>query len=244
MGFISSIMIGCGSASAELVKIPEASGICFSKKTKTLFVAHDEGRVYEISKDGKILQKKRLGKYDLEGVVCDDRKGELRFAVEGEDNMLIVKQKNLKVIQEINIKRKYQDKLVLKKDAENGIEGIAMDGDRIFISNQSAKKYPKKDASVVIEVERKDKGKVTIRDVYNHGFKDVAGLSYHDKHLFMVSDTEDLLIKYDIDEKRVIGTAKLPIFAQEGVAFDDEGYIYFANDLGSVLKYKREKFGL
>lgn len=245
LGAIFFIMIGCEGKSNVIVKIPEASGICFSKMSQTLFVANDEGKVFEISKEGKILRKKRLGKYDLEGVACDDAKGELLFAVEGKDNILVVGKKNLKIKNNIKIKRVYHDKIILKKDRKShGIEGIAIVGDFLYISNQSNKFFPKKDPSLIIKVAKYAKKKVTILELLEHGYKDVSGLTYHDKYLFMVSDSKNLLIKYSLEEKRVIGTAKLPKFAQEGVAFDDEGYIYFANDKGSVYKYKREKFGL
>jgi len=245
VGMFLSIMIGCSGESNVITKIPEASGICFSKKSQTLFVANDEGKVYEISKEGKILREKRLGKYNLEGVACDDAKGTLLFAIEGKDNILLVGQKNLKVRNNIKIKRAYHDKIILKKDKKShGIEGIAIVGEFLYISNQSNKFFPKKDPSLIIKVAKNAKKKVTILELLEHGHKDVSGLTYHDKHLFMVSDSENLLLKYSLEEKKVVGTAKLPFFAQEGVAFDDEGYIYFANDRGSVCKYKREKFGL
>ena len=241
-----SLSTGCTSENAqgEIAKIPEASGICFSHKSKTLFVANDEGKVYEINKDGKILREKRLGEYDLEGVACDDGRGELLFAQEGADNILVVSQKSLKVKKTIDIKRKHRGKLILKKDKNDGLEAITIIDGAIFLSNQSHKFLPKKDPSVVIKVDKKQKAKVTIKELFEHGHQDIAGLTYHDKYLFMVSDSEDLLIKYDIQKKRVIATAPLPPFAQEGVAFDDEGYIYIANDEGSVFKYPRKQFGL
>jgi len=33
----------------EIVKIPEASGICLMESTDTFFVANDEGKIYEIN---------------------------------------------------------------------------------------------------------------------------------------------------------------------------------------------------
>lgn len=239
------IMIGCEGKSNEIAKIPEASGICFSKKSQTLFVAQDEGKVFEISKEGNILREKWLGKYNLEGVACDDIEGELLFAVEGKDNILVVNQKNLEIKNNIKIKRAYNGKVILIKDRKShGIEGIAIVEDYLYISNQSNKFLPKKDPSLLIKVKKSTRKKVAILELVEHGYKDVSGLTYHDKHLFMVSDSKNLLIKYSLKKQRVVGTAKLPKFAQEGVAFDDKGCIYFANDKGSVYKYQRQKFGL
>ena len=60
----------------------------------------------------------------------------------------------------------------------------------------------------------------------------------------MVSDKEDLLLKYDIKSQKVVATASLSPYDQEGVAFDDEGYIYIADDKGHVYKYKFSEIGL
>ena len=88
--FFILFFTSCSHSDNTLVHIPEASGICYAKNTNSLFVANDEGKVFEISTEGKILRKKQLGKYDLEGVTCDEKKGKLYFAVEGDDNILIV----------------------------------------------------------------------------------------------------------------------------------------------------------
>ncbi len=234
---------GCLGSSHEIAKIPEASGICYSTITQTLFVANDEGKIYEMGKDGKILRKKRIGNYDLEGVSCDDDRGELLFAVEGDDAILVVSQKELHVKNKIRIKREFQGHLILKKDKKHGLEGITQDQHSLYLSNQSNKKYPKKDPSVVIKVAKSHKKKVVIEEIIDPGHQDIAGLFYHDSMLYMVSDKEDLLIGYDLQAKKVAWTKKLPAFAQEGICLDDEGNIYFANDDGSVLKYKKAELG-
>ena len=240
--FLIMFFTSCSHSDDVLVHIPEASGICYAKNTNSLFVANDEGSVFEISTDGKILRKKRLGKYDLEGVACDSKKGKLYFAVEGSDNILIVKQKTLVVQKEVDIKRTFKKVTVLKKDKKNGIEGITSTPKGIYISNQSTKKWPKDDPSVVIKIDTVKKKKTAIKEIINHGFKDVAGLSFHNGYLYMVSDSENLLIKYDLKTKKTISTKKLPEAAYEGVTFDNLDHIYFADDNGKVLKQKFEGF--
>jgi len=240
------LLLGCEgkSNSYEIAQIPEASGICFSSKSQTLFVVEDEGKIYEISTSGKILRQKRLGDYDLEGIACDDKEGELLLAQEGEDNILVVGKSTFNVKKSINVKRKFKGRLILKKDKKHGLEGITLIDDYILLSNQSKKIGAKKDPSVMLKVEKTKKQKVAIKELFEHGHIDISGLCYHDNYLFMVSDRENLLLKYDVKAKKVIGTAKLPLASQEGVTFDDDGNIYIANDAGSVLKYKRTKFGL
>jgi uncharacterized protein YjiK len=234
IGFL--LLQGC-MESAAIVQIPEASGICFSQNSETLFVVEDEGKVYEISRDGAILRQKRIGDYDLEGVACDDVHNRLLLAQEGEDAILVLSQKKLKLTKSIKIKKRFRGENILRRDKKHGLEGIAIVEDFILLSNQ-------KNPSLLLKVTREDKAKVTILELFKHGHEDIAGLTYHDGYLFMVSDDENLLLKYDIKDKRVIATAKLPQASQEGVAFDNDGYIYIADDAGRVLKYKRERFGL
>ncbi|WP_415406036.1 SdiA-regulated domain-containing protein [Sulfurovum sp. CS9] len=225
-----------------IANVPEASGICYSKYSDTLFVANDEGRVYELSPKGKILRKKRLGNYDLEGVACDEKKAQLYFAIEGSDDILVVKQKRLKVIKKININREYKGRTLLVKDKKRGLEGITMDDKYFYLSNQSERKYPRSDPSVIVKIDRSSRKKADIKDMIDHKQLDIAGLAMHHGYLYMVSDTENNLIKYDIKRDKVVWVKALPDFAQEGVTFDDQGYIYFADDNGRVLKYPETDF--
>ncbi len=231
------IFMGC-MKDEMIAKIPEASGLCYCKNSDTIFVANDEGKIYEIALDGKILREKKLGKYDLEGVACDDKNSNLLFAVEGKESILVVDMQSFKIKREVKIDRKYNGKTVIKKDKEYGIEGITIIDGNIYISNQSYKKYPNKDASIVFKISGVQFKKAKIESVLAHNFVDIAGLSYFDGFLYMVSDKKNLLIQYDIDSKKVVKEIKLPEFAQEGITFDGKGNIYFADDEGRIMKYK------
>jgi uncharacterized protein YjiK len=209
--------------------IPEASGICFSHTSNTLFVANDEGGIYEIDTAGKILRQTKLKGYDLEGVACYLDK--LYFAVEGKDSVLVVSKSDFKIIRQIKIKRKYRNILVLKKDKSHGLEGISIFQDKIYLSNQSYYRYPKEDSSIVFTIELNSKKKRKIKKIYNHGYNDVAGLAFRKNELYIVSDDENLLVNLN-----TLKEYRLPKFAQEGIAFDNSGFIYIADDEGRVLK--------
>ncbi len=225
-----------------IANVSEASGICYSKHSDTLFVANDEGSVYELSREGKILRKKKLGDYDLEGVACDDKTKELYFAIEKNDDILVVKQKTLNVIKKIHIKRKYKGRKLLVKDKKHGLEAITIDDKYFYLSNQSEKKYTKSDPSVIIKIDRSSGKKAKIKGVIDHKQQDVAGLAMHQGYLYMVSDKDNNLIQYDIQRDQVVSIKKLPDFEQEGITFDDQGYIYFADESGRVLKYLETDF--
>jgi len=231
-----------------IAKIPEASGIAYVQKSNSLFVANDEGTIYEITKKGKIVRKRFLGKYDLEGITYDKTNDKLLLAVEGDESILVLNRSSLDFEKEIKIKRKYKKLKLLKKSKKAGIEAIAIDenGD-IYLSNQSRITYNKKlkvNASVVFKIDSQKKKKAKIIEVFNHGYIDIAGLTFHDGYLYMTSDKKNLLIKYDIKNNKTIKKIKLPKAAQEGICFDDSNNIYIADDNGRILKYKANKLGI
>jgi len=220
-----------------IAKIPEASGICYSTIRNSLFIANDEGKVYEISKKGKILRDKKIGNYDLEGVACDNDRGLLLFAVEGEDSILVVSQKKLKIKKKISIKREFKNIKVLKKDKKHGLEAITIVDGNIFLSNQSFNSYPKNDSSVIFQINNIKNKKAKIIKIINHGYFDISALTYHDDKLYMISDNKNLLIIYNLKNNKTISKIKLPKFAQEGICFDNSNMLYIADDNGRILKF-------
>jgi len=223
-----------------ICKIPEASGICYISKSDTLIVANDEGWIYEITLNGKILKKHFLGNYDLEGVAYLEHSNKLLFAVEKKESILVVNRYSFKIDKEVKIKRNYRDTKLLKKSKKNGIEAIAINGNDIYLSNQSLKKWPKNNASVVFKIDSIKKKKAKIVKIFNHGYVDIAGLTFHNSFLYMTSDKKNLLIKYDIKNNKTIKKIKLKKSAQEGICFDNKGHMYIADDNGRILKYKEE----
>jgi len=237
-----------GLTAKTIANIPEASGITYVPQSKSLFVVNDEGTLYEISKKGKIKRKKYLGKFDLEGIAYDKKNDRLLIALEGDESILILDRKTLQKEKIVKIKRKYKKIKLLKKSKKAGLEAIAIDEDgNIYVSNQSRITYKKKlkeNASVVVKINSLKKKKAKITEVYNHGYIDIAGLTFHDGYLYMTSDKKNLLIKYDIQTNTTIKKIKLPKSAQEGICFDENGYVYIADDNGRVLRYKAKKLGI
>ena len=218
-----------------IANIPEASGICYISSTNTLLVANDEGWLYEITPKGKLLRKKYIGKYDLEGISYSNTSDKLYLANEAKNSILVMNRTSFKVEKEIKIKKKFKGEQVLGDSKKSGIEAIAFFNDALYVSHQ---------ASHVFKVGSLKKDKTKITEVYKHGYKDIAGLTFKDGFLYMVSDKKNLLIKYDVKKNKTLQKIKLPKFAQEGVCFDDKGNIYFADDEGRVLKYKSKKLGI
>jgi uncharacterized protein YjiK len=218
-----------------IAKIPEASGISYCSSDDTLVVANDEGAYYKISRKGKILQKTKLGNYDLEGVVCEDE--QLIFALENKGLLVVDTLTGEK--KEIPLDTMYHGEKLPLFNKRSGVEGIAKIGNRVYLAKQSNKK--KKSFIAVVRLMPYPS---RIIDVIEHHIADTAGLTFHDGYLYMVSDKEDLLIKYDLQKNKIVQKVKLEKGAWEGIAFDVKDNVYLADDDGRIVKYKKKRLGL
>lgn len=226
----------CAAPEGKVIaKIPEASGISYCSSDDTLVVANDEGSYYKINRKGKILQKTKLGKHDIEGVVCEE--SQMIFALENKGLLIVDKESGEK--KKVILNSIYDGKKLPLFNKKSGVEGIAKVGNTVYLAKQSNKK--KKSFIAVVKLTPYPS---RIVDVIEHHVADTAGLTYHDGYLYMVSDKEDLLIKYDLDKKKSVQRIKLKKGAWEGIAFDTKGSVYLADDDGRVLKYKKKALGL
>ena len=222
----------CASSldSHTIASIPEASGISFCENSNTLVVANDEGSFYEIKPNGKIIKQHKLGDYDLEAVVCEEKA--FIFAVE--DGALLHVDRTTLKSKLLKIKGKK-----IKFSKKSGIEGMTKIGQHYYVTLQSKKK---KNANFLILKRGENYAKIV--DEVHHGIIDSAGMQYLDKKLYIVSDKKDKLYIYNLKKNKIKKEIKLPKFAQEGIAFDNKGNVYFADDDGAVLKYTRKELRL
>ena len=147
----------------KIASIPEASGISYCQDTDTLIVANDEGLFYEITPNGKIISKHKLGKYDLEGVVCE--KEILMFAVEDKGLLEV----NRKTLATKLLKLKGKNFKLTKKA---GIEGLTKIKELYYLSIQAKKK---EDSKLLVVKAGANYAKVT--KVIDHGIIDSSGLT-------------------------------------------------------------------
>ncbi len=226
----------------KIAAIPEASGACYNPHTHSLFIVGDEGTLYRLNPQGKILSKKYLGHYNFEGVACDNKNRKLYLAVEGKDNVLQLSQHEMNVQQKIKIKRTYKDKIILKKDwKHHGLEGITLINGTLYLTNQSHKFLPKKDPSVIFSTHFKNPHKLLIDSLIDLHKKDLSGLDYHDGFLYVISDKSDKIWRYDLQKGKIIQTIPLPRGAWEGIAFGENSDLFLADDNGYVWKMQLPK---
>ena len=226
----------------------EPSGICFHPTRKTLFVVSDEGEIMEIEKDGTPVFRKKIPG-DLEGITVNPESGLLYLIKEGDDVILEFDPDKKEIIRTFPLNRTYRgDPNFIEKGTgrfDNGIESIVFvedekhpEGGTFYIGNQW-------DPPCVMHVQvplkstQKRTTEAHILWVLPLDLDDPAAIFYDSKNalLNVVSDADNILVEITLDGKIVREYAFLGD-NQEGIARDDEGYLYIAQDSGGILKVK------
>lgn len=226
----------------------EPSGIVYHPIRKTLFVVGDEGEITEIQTDGTPLFIEPLPG-DLEGITVVPETGLLYVVAESVDVILEYDPDKREVIRRFPISRAFEgNPNFLEKQTEkfdNGCESITFvpnrehpEGGTFFIGNQW-------DQSVVVEVEAPlrssgpEGGQAHIVRVLPLKLDDPAAIYYDfDSGLLnVVSDADNILVEVTLEGELVNQYAFLGD-NQEGLAKDDAGYLYIAQDTGGILKVK------
>ncbi|MCD4784499.1 MAG: SdiA-regulated domain-containing protein [Candidatus Eremiobacteraeota bacterium] len=234
-------------------KIEEPSGIAYHPMRKTLFVVSDDGDIYEIDLNGKILAKKHISaqdndELDPEGVAINTRTGEVYVAAEEIDGILVIDPATLKITGIFKIINKDEKGKPLFREGGNGFEGIAFvpgkkaGYDRIYICNQHdppiVMKVP---APSVIKKRFAGKKSLKVLGWFRMPCTDLSGMTYHNsrKTLFILSDFNNTLFEVSTDGK-ILNQWSVPGQDQEGIAFAGN-YVYIAQDSGKIIKAKIQK---
>jgi len=229
-------------------EFPEPSGICYHPARDTLFVVSDEGEIAEIEKDGTPVFKKKIPG-DLEGITVNPVSCFLYIVKEGDDVILEFDPDKWEVTRSFPLNRFYKGDpdYIEKRTAgfDNGIESIAFvedkghpEGGTFYIGNQW-------DPPCVMEVQvplnssQEPLAEAFILRVLPLRLDDPAAMYYDPRtgYLNVVSDADNILVEITLDGNIIREYAFLGD-NQEGIARDNEGYLYIAQDSGGILKVK------
>jgi uncharacterized protein YjiK len=240
----------------DKTRFGEPSGVVFHPARKTLFIVGDEGDLCEMQTDGTVLQKKHYPsssvRMDFEGITVNPATGLLYIVIEGAEAILEIDPADLAVKREFEIERMLGGELVMASGGQ-GIEGITFvpnpklpHGGTFLVANQAFRLEDAKDASAVFEVEvpLADKagtpptGKLLRQ--FSLGVTDLSDLHYDASRnrLYVISDSNDLLFVTTLAGRVIAKYTDLPGADQEGIAFDNAGNTYIAQDSGGVMKIK------
>jgi len=225
----------------------EPSGLCFHPLRKTLFVVSDEGAIAEMETDGTPVFNLKLPG-DLEGVTAHPQSGLLYIVIEGEDVILEFDPDKKEVIRKFPINREFQGNpnfLQKQEGYDDGVESIAFvvdenhpEGGTFYVGNQW-------DPPCIMEIlvplksSQAETAEARIIRVLPFKMNDPSGMYYDSKTglLNVVSDADNILVEITLEGKLIKEYAFLGD-GQEGLARDDEGYLYIAQDSGGIIKVK------
>jgi uncharacterized protein YjiK len=216
------------------------SGIVFYPQRESLYAVTDNGRIIEIKTDGTFIQKEEIRKKaDFEGITYSPVTDMLYVAIEGEEVILEVNPKTLKVGRDIPINRTFEGRVVLAPEG-HGVEGITFvpAGDSathgsFYLVNQS-KELEGTDPSIVFEVEinqAASEPQARIIGYFSVGLTDLSGIHYvpSRRRLLVISDANNVLLEVTLTGQ-VLETYPLPGKKQEGITTDADGFLYIAQD--------------
>ena len=226
------------------IKFKEPSGVTYHPQRDTLFVVGDSGTLTEVKTDGTLVrQEKVLSGASFEGVTVDPATGLLYVALEGHDKILEISPDEFAVLRDIEIDKMFEGKELIKKGG-GGLEGIVFvpnnSGGTFYLTNQSDE-LTGNDPSIIFEIEidnSADKPVARIVRYFSTGITDMSGLFYlpGDDQLLVISDDNNLLLTVS-PTGEVMQMVALPGEHQEGIAIDNQGYLYIGEDSDSVVKY-------
>ena len=227
----------------------ELSGITYHPGRKTLFSISDEGQLSEWRTDGRLIRQELIRGEDFEGLTVDPTTGLLYAVIEGKDNILEISPTTFAPQREFSIDRDFEGRKLLKKGGM-GLEAIAFipdqahpEGGTFWVGNQSFSLKPDRELSVGCQIEIPLKTEATsvstgrIVQFFPLNIIDVSGIVYDQLRdcLLIMSDTTNLLL--EIFQDGEIGRwFLLPGLDQEGIALDQKGFLYLAQENGQIIK--------
>ncbi len=229
--------------------IAEPSGLTFHPDRKSIFVVSDEGELHEMRRDGRPVRSQSLNQTDLEGITMNPSTGLLYAVVEGDDAILEISPQTFEITRRFGINRGFEGRELLKKGGM-GLEAIAFvsddshpEGGTFWVGNQSFSLKPNREPSIVCQVvlplssTNPTPPEGTIVSFFPLSIIDISGLAYDSSRncLIVVSDTTNLLVEVTRDGN-VLRQHLLPGNDQEGIALDDQGFMYIAQENGEVIK--------
>jgi uncharacterized protein YjiK len=227
-------------------KLPEPSGLAYHEERGTLFAVGDRGHLVELTAEGEIIERKRLGKIDLEAVTVGPG-GMIYAAAETiPPEILEIDPDTMKIKRRYEVKEKFEGKRVVARKKNRGLEGLVYvkEEDAFFALNQDKPPTIVK-LDLTPDPDDKDDGKARISEVIR--LEDTiigkAGELSYDAQSghFLVIDSDG------IDGKRpalvevsrggdALASYPLPGKHPEGFVLDPQGRAFIAQDSGKLLR--------
>ena len=233
------------------IDFDEPSGIVFHTQRGTLFIVGDEGDLAEIKPDGSLVHKEEIEDADFEGITYNPATGLLYAVTESKARIMEINPNDFDVLRVFGIDPVFEDEDILKSE-KNHVEAITFvpdpdqpEGGTFFLTNSQNEEVDKAAVSTIFEVviplqnHVAENATARIINVFPLNVIDLSGLDYDpaNDHLYVISDTTNTFLEITRSGE-VLKAYAFPGKNQEGIAKDDEGFLYFVQDSGGIIKVK------
>ena len=202
--------------------VGEPSDLGFSPDGKTMFIASDQGFLYETDLEGKVIRKADYEIIDCEGIFVDDK-----YVYVAEETTRKVKLFDIKTL-----KLERTVYLPYAGARNKGYEGLTFNKTR----NRFAI-VTEKDPIYIFEL---DLDLRVVNEInVSQMARDISSISYHDNFIWMLSDEDRTVFKVNPNTYEVIAKWIVPIPNPEGLAFDADGNMLIqSDDLNALYFFK------
>jgi len=197
------------------------------KNQDVFYVVSDEWEIQKINSSLKKLEYFKFEEnYDFEAIVCD----------ENNNNLLAVDEKSWNIYKIEMIRDGFSPLKITKKYKINWyklnkkwIEWFAKISQNKYIISTQEKK------NNLLVLEFKDEKFKIIKKI-DFPYKDLSGLEYFNKKLYIISDKNNKIFIYDLEKEKTINIIQLQDGAWEWISFDKNWNMLLADDDGRIVK--------
>jgi len=208
--------------SSQGIKVNEPSDIAFAKDRNSFFVVSDNGYLAETDLEGRLLRKAAHTGYDFEGVLYHG--GEIYVVDETARRVHVYDTANL------DLERTHH--IPYSGGRNKGYESIAFNAVKgVFIL------ITEKEPVYIFELDSLFRKVNEVEWKWRVG--DVSSATFHDGHLWLLSDEDRLVMKCDPKTYAVIKAYRIPVINPEGIAFlNKETFVVVSDDMERKYTFK------
>ncbi|MEO8769406.1 MAG: SdiA-regulated domain-containing protein [Ferruginibacter sp.] len=201
------------------IKVPEPSDICLTPSGNGLYIASDEGGLYETDLHGKIIRKSSLVGTDFEGVYSND-------------NFVFVMDESARKVYKLDhkdLKSVATFELPYNGARNAGFESITFNEKKnVFVT--VSEKHP-------VTIFEYDETFHKVNEVKFNAARDISSATWHDGNIWLLSDEDMKIFRLDPMTYEITEKYSINVLNPEGIAFDKEGKLIICSDDMRKLYY-------